>query len=151
MPVFAHAASAPATTSPAQETTDLNSPSLAGKSLASKKAEVQTALDDIFSRLTGLSSQTQLAINQLNVSGVDTSAAQTDLITANASLNKAKLDIAAFSALTISPKLSNSANLDILKTSANTAEASLDDTKSHLIDTLNDLKAVVPDITTDSQ
>lgn len=152
LPVFAHAAATPTTPqTPVVDVTDITNPALQGKPLTARKNAVQASLQDILTQLTTISNRTQVAVNQLTLNGLDTTKAQTDLLYTNASLTKAKIDIEAFSNVTISPKASPSATLDILKNSANTAENSLADTKKHLIDTLADLKDILPGLDTSIQ
>ncbi len=126
------------------ETTDINSPLLRGKTLSGKKTAVLTALSDIYSQLIDLSTQTQSAVNQLNANGVVTDDAQTALISANTSLSKAKIDIAAFGDISVGNTRFSSFTLDSMKNSAATAENSLHDAKNHLLDTLALLKASLP-------
>jgi len=150
-PSMGQAASAPATTqstgvqTSAVDPLDINNPILQGKSLAAKKKVVQTGLNDIFNRLTDLAAQTQIAINQLNTSGTATDEAQKAIIAANASLAKAKIDIDAFSGITVSATKSGPLTLSTLKYTANTAENTLNEAKKHLIESLNSLKASLPD------
>src|ERR1700744_6453433 len=117
VPTLSHAASTPVVTS----------------ATTAQQKTVQLALSDSYTKLSTLSSRTQLAINQLNINGIDTSDAQDSLIAANANLDKAKVTIAAFAAITLSPKVSFTTNLNTLKTAATTAEDSLNDAKSQLI------------------
>ncbi|MEO5646350.1 MAG: hypothetical protein ABIO57_01100 [Candidatus Paceibacterota bacterium] len=131
------------------ETTDINSPLLQGKSLGAKKIAVQAALTDIYSQLTSLSMQTQIAINQLNANGIITTDAQIALIGANNSLIKSKNDITAFSTITVSSTRFSSFTLDIMKSTTNTAEISLHEAKTHLLDSLAALKASLPALDTD--
>jgi hypothetical protein len=130
-PVFgqAFAATAPITTTgtPAPQVTPLD-----------PKAVV-AALKDIYTRLNSLSSQTQLAINQLNGSGVITDQAQTDLIGANTILAKAKIAI---------DKLNPQSSADTFKTSVAITENYLKDGRTTILTSLSDLKAALT--TTDS-
>ncbi|GEM_PF-2169170 len=110
----------------------------------SKKA-VTAALQDIFTQLTALSTKTQTTINQLNATGVATDNAQTAIIDANTTLAKAKIDIDAFSTINTSNK-NPSLTLSTLKYTAITAENTLSAAKSHIIDSLTNLKASLPSL-----
>jgi hypothetical protein len=144
-PVFGHAAASPV---PAPVvTTDITSPALQGKTLAAKKKEVEGALRDIYRQLSDLSDQTQTAIDQLNANSIVTTDAQADLTLANASLAKAKSDITTFGTIgTPSGKAASIFALDMMKYTATTAETTLREAKTHLIDTLTSLKASLPDL-----
>jgi hypothetical protein len=91
---------------------------------------------DIYTRLSNLSAQTQLAINQLNATGIATDASQAALLTANMSLAKVKIDITSD---------------DTPKTSADKTEFDLSDAKAHLLDSLTALKASLPTLDTSTQ
>jgi stress-induced morphogen len=148
------AASQPATTSTVTGSTqstsvdpvDINNPTLQGKTLADKKKAVSAALQDIFNQITSLSTQTQTTINQLNATGVTTDEAQKDLIAANSTLAKAKIDINAFGGINVSSTKNPTLTLNTLKYTAITAETTLNAAKAHIIDSLTSLKASLPSI-----
>lgn len=140
-PAFGHAAAAStkaAVQTPAVEITDITSPLLQGQTVTAKKVAVQTALSDIYNQLITLATQTQTAINQLNVNGIDTTEAQKEILAANVSLAKAKTDITAFN------NLSGKSSIATLKTSAAVAEASLTEAKTNILESLTALKATLP-------
>lgn len=102
---------------------------------------VVTVLKDIYTRLNSLSSQTQLAINQLNSNGVVTGQAQTDLISANTALAKAKVAI---------DKLNPQTQADTFKTAVVAAENYLKDGRTNILSSLSDLKAALPTLSNSS-
>jgi hypothetical protein len=126
---------------PAVNTIDVTSPELQGQSLSAKKKIVEAALRDMNTRLNKLSAQTQLTINQLTANGINTDNSQASLLNANKSLAKAKLDIDAFAGITVSSTKSQSVTLSTLKYTANTAENTLQEAKTRIIESLNSLKA----------
>jgi hypothetical protein len=95
------------------------------------------ALKDIYTRLNSLSSQTQVAINQLNGNGVVTDQAQADLISANTVLAKAKVAI---------DKLTPQTGPDTFKAGVIAAEASLKEGRTDILTSLSDLKATLPSL-----
>lgn len=145
-PAYGMAATAPAKQTPQVDPIDINSPLLQDKTLTAKKAVVLAALNDIYSQLTKLSAQTQEATAQLSDNGIATIEAQKALTASNASLAKAKNDITAFNAITVSNTRFSSFTLDMMKFSANTAENSLSDARQHLLDSLTALKASVANL-----
>ncbi len=56
--------------------------------------DIDTQLHDILNRFTGLSVQTQTAIDQLSLNNIDTTQAQASLDTAKADISKAKATLA---------------------------------------------------------
>ena len=153
-PVLSHAATAVTQTGAVQTAAvapiDLNSPQIKDLTLVQKQKTVSKGLADIYTQLNSLSGQAQLAETQIDANGLDTTKAQTDLLAANTSLDKAKLAIATFSGISI-PKTYSSFTLDTLKYNANIAENDLRDAKAHLIDSLADLKALLPVLDTTDQ
>ncbi len=148
-PALGHAATSSTSTSPVSvaATTDITSPTLQGKTLAAKKKAVEDALNNIYSQLSDLSDQTQTVVNQLNANGITTADTQANLLAANASLAKAKSDIATFATIgTPSGKAAGIFAADMMKYTAATAETSLHETKTQLIETLTSLEAVLPSL-----
>jgi hypothetical protein len=152
LPIWAHAATVPATvpgtvkasdtvtqTSAVQpispDSTILNTQLLDGKPLSVQKTVLKAALTDILNRFTTLSAQTQQTINQINASGLTTDQPQDQLIAANASLAKAKLDI---------DKLSTQSTIDDLKYSVKVAEDELHTSRVDLLQSLASLQATLP-------
>lgn len=137
-PTLGHAAPVTTKSTPQVDAIDITSPSLQGKTLAAKKAAVQSALSDIYTQLTKLSAQTQDAATQLASNGIATTEAQASLLQANASLAKAKTSIATFNTTRL--------NLEALKVSAAAATSDLSDAKGQLLEALTALKASVANI-----
>jgi hypothetical protein len=135
---------------PATTTIDLSSPQIQGLTVAAKQKAMTKDLLDIYTQLNTFSAQTQVTIGQISTNELDTSKAQADLLAATTALVKAKADIIAFSDISTT-KNSALLTLDTLKYTANTTENTLIVAKTHILASLNDLKALLPVLDTSSQ
>jgi hypothetical protein len=155
-PAFGHASAAPITQPKVADVTTqtpsvqpispdstiLDTDSLDGKPLSVQKTVLAGALTDILNRLSGLSSQTQLTINQINASGLTTDQAQTDIINANFSLAKAKTDI---------DKIASQPTLDDMNYGIKLAEDELHTGRVGILQSLIDLQASLPGLDSANQ
>lgn len=129
-PVLGHAAAAPTdAVTPVEgavQTTDTTP-------LTVSPADINAKFQDILSRFSDLSLQTQTTIDQLSLNGVDTTAAQAALDNAKVVLTKAK------------------STITTEKYSRKTVESQISDIKSDMLQSLALLEASLPTLTQPTQ